>query len=98
MNDIYRLPGSVFNDDNVHIVLTGFDMLMLKSYYSPELRSGMTRGQVAQALPRILNRINPAGKGRAAKFATRTPKAWSQVIQSALGPGSTTSQRIADGN
>ena len=98
LNDLYRLPDSVFNDDNVHTVLTGFDMMMLKAYYSPELRSGMTRGQVAQALPRILNRINPAGNGRAAKFATRTPKAWSQAIQSALGPGSTTSQRIAAGN
>ena len=75
LNDLYRLPDSVFNDDNLHTVLTGFDMMMLKAYYSPELRSGMTRGQVSQALPHILNRINPAGNGRAAKFATRTPKA-----------------------
>ncbi|MCO4840918.1 MAG: DUF2927 domain-containing protein, partial [Rhodobacteraceae bacterium] len=65
LNDLYRLPDSVFNDDNVHTVLTGFDMMMLKAYYSPELRSGMTRGQVSQALPQILNRINPAGNGRA---------------------------------
>ena len=98
LNDLYRLPDSVFNDDNVHTVLTGFDMMMLKAYYSPELRSGMTRGQVSQALPHILNRINPAGNGRAAKFATRTPKAWAQAVQTALGPGSKTSQRITAAN
>jgi hypothetical protein len=98
LNDLYRLPDSVFNDDNVHTVLTGFDMMMLKAYYSPELRSGMTRGQVARVLPKVLNRINPAGNGRAAQFATRTPKAWSQAIQTALGPGSSTSQRISAAN
>ena len=68
--------------------------MMLKAYYSPELRSGMTRGQVSQALPHILYGINPAGNGRAAKFATRTLKAWAQAVQTALGPGSKTSQRI----
>ena len=91
LNDLYRLPDSVFNDDNVHTVLTGFDMMMLKAYYSPELRSGMTRGQISQALPHILNRINPAKNGRAAKFATGTAKAWVQAVQTALGPGSKSS-------
>ena len=98
MNDLYRLPYSVFNDDNVHTVLTGFDMMMLKAYYSPELRSGMTRGQVSQALPLIPNRIKPAGNGRAAKFATRAPKVWAQAVQTALGPDSKTSQRISAAN
>ena len=74
LNDLYRLPDSVFNDDNVHTVLTGFDMMMLKAYYSPELRSGINRGQVVQVLPRVFNRINQDGNGRAAKFPTRTPK------------------------
>ena len=63
-------------------------MMMLRAYYSPELRSDMTRGQVSQALPHILNRINPAGNSRTAKFATRTPKAWPQAVQTALGSGS----------
>jgi hypothetical protein len=91
LNDLYRLPDSVFNDDDVHTVLKGFDMMMLKAYYSPELRSGMTRGQVSQALPHILNGINPAGNGRAAK-------ARAQAVQTALGPGSKTSQRITAAN
>ncbi len=85
LNDLYRLPDSVFNDDNVHTVLTGFDMLILRTYYDPALRSGMTRGQVASALPSVLARTNPRGANRAARFATRTPKAWSKAIQTALG-------------
>jgi len=95
LNDLYRLPDSVFNDDNVHTVLTGFDMMMLKAYYSPELRSGMTRGQVANRLPAIFARINPRGENLPAKYATRTPRAWSQAVQTALGPGATTAQRRA---
>ncbi len=30
LNDLYRLSNSVFNDDNFHSVLTGFDMEMLR--------------------------------------------------------------------
>ncbi|MGC1496686.1 MAG: DUF2927 domain-containing protein [Sulfitobacter sp.] len=85
LNDLYRLPDSVFNDDNVHTVLTGFDMLILRAYYDPALRSGMSRGQVAAALPGILSRINPRGNNKAARFPTRTPRAWSRAIQTALG-------------
>jgi len=58
LNDLYRLPQSVFNDDNVHTVLTGFDMLILRAAYAPELQSGMTREQVAARLPAILDRLN----------------------------------------
>ncbi|KIN60876.1 DUF2927 domain containing protein [Sulfitobacter noctilucae] len=85
LNDLYRLPDSVFNDDNVHTVLTGFDMLILRTYYDPALRSGMTRGQVAAALPAVLARTNPAGIARPARFATRTPREWSKAVQTALG-------------
>lgn len=88
LNDLYRLPDSVFNDDNVHTVLTGFDMMMLRAYYAPELRSGMSRGQVAGQLPGIFARINPGGINKPAKFATRTPLAWKQAIETALGSGS----------
>ena len=98
LNDLYRLPDSVFNDDNVHTVLTGFDMMILRAYYSPELRSGMTRGQVRQALPRIFSRINPRGDSLQAKSASRTPRAWSQAVQRALGPGSTSKERRIAGD
>ena len=66
LNDLYRLPDSVFNDDNVHTVLTGFDMLILRATYAPELHSGMTEGQVAAKLPALLARLNPAGTHRPA--------------------------------
>lgn len=85
LNDLYRLPDSVFNDDNVHTVLTGFDMMILRAYYDPALRSGMSRGQVTAALPAIFARINPRGNGRAGRYATRTPRAWSKAVQTALG-------------
>jgi len=62
LNDLYRLPDSVFNDDNIHAVLTGFDKLVLRAYYSPELRNGMTRGEAAVRLPALLARLNPAGQ------------------------------------
>lgn len=93
LNDLYRLPDSVFNDDNVHTVLTGFDMLMLRTYYSPRLHNGMSRGQVAATLPHILRDINPRGETASANFATRTPIQWKRAIESALGPASTRGER-----
>ena len=71
LNDLYRLPDSVFNDDNVHTVLTGFDMMILRAFYDPALKSGMSRGQVANALPGIFARINPGGTSTRPRFATR---------------------------
>ena len=73
LNDLYRLPDSVFNDDNVHTVLTGFDMLILRAYYAPELRNGMSEAQVRKALPGILARINPAGNRPVRQNASPTP-------------------------
>lgn len=87
LNDLYRLPDSVFNDDNFHAVLTGFDMLVLRAIYAPELRSGMTEPEVAARLPALLARLNPAGerRGRPAPPA-ETPRDWVQAIETALGP------------
>jgi hypothetical protein len=61
LNDLYRLPDSVFNDDNFHAVLTGFDMLILRTYYDAELSNGMTRAEVSARLPAVLARLNPGG-------------------------------------
>ncbi|KZY34632.1 hypothetical protein A3731_18660, partial [Roseovarius sp. HI0049] len=93
LNDLYRLPDSVFNDDNVHAVLTGFDMLILRAYYSPDLRAGMTRQQVASRLPAILTRLNPRGDSLPPRALGPTPRAWVRAIQTALGPGATSGQR-----
>lgn len=87
LNDLYRLQDSVFNDDNFHAVLTGFDMLILRSYYDPALRSGMTRAEVAAVLPGVLARLNPAGERGATLSAQPSPRAWVDAIETALGPG-----------
>ncbi|WP_299504933.1 DUF2927 domain-containing protein [uncultured Roseobacter sp.] len=93
LNDLYRLPNSVFNDDNVHTVLTNFDMLILRATYAPELKSGMSRDAVARRLPAIFARINPRGQTGPRPRPDRTPQEWSNAIQTALGPGANRSTR-----
>ncbi len=93
VNDLYRLADSVFNDDNFHTVLTGFDMLILRAYYSPELSSGMTREQVAARLPGLLARLNPSG-GMGYPVATSpTPRSWKAAIETALSANESGTQR-----
>ncbi|MEH7826544.1 DUF2927 domain-containing protein [Gemmobacter denitrificans] len=96
LNDLYQLSDSVFNDDNFHTVLTGFDMLVLRLHYSPGLRNGMTRDEVAAALPGLLARMNPGGAGGGATHdGGRTPQAWIRAMETALGGGGTGSARKA---
>ena len=94
LNDLYRLPGSVFNDDDVHSALTGFDMLVLRIQYAPELRSGMTREEVADRLPAILRRVNPQGGRVAPQLAQETPKPWIGTVKSALAPRTGSRRRV----
>jgi hypothetical protein len=70
-------------------------MLILRATYSPALRSGMSRTEVAARLPRILSTLNPAGDGIPGRPQIGTPRAWIDAIQTALGPGSSTAQREA---
>ncbi|MGJ8584705.1 MAG: DUF2927 domain-containing protein [Marinosulfonomonas sp.] len=83
VNDLYQLTDSIFNDDNFRNVLTGFDMMVLRAYYDPELHSGMTRSEVAARLPAILQRINPEGR-TGFSSATSTPRPWIMQIETAL--------------
>ncbi|MFV0360521.1 MAG: DUF2927 domain-containing protein [Tropicimonas sp.] len=95
LNDLYRLPDSVFNDDNFHTVLTGFDMLMLRVTYDGALTNGMTRDQVAAALPAVLDRLNPGGRRAGTAAASETPRAWVDEIEYALGPRGSERRRKA---
>lgn len=95
LNDLYRLPDSVFNDDNIHAVLTGFDMLILRAYYAPELRSGMTEAQVADRLPRILARLNPSGQRSGGRIPSSTSREWIRSMETALGDTAPESSRRA---
>ncbi|WP_425450622.1 DUF2927 domain-containing protein [Roseicyclus mahoneyensis] len=95
LNDLYRLDDSVFNDDNFHAVLTGFDMLILRAYYDDAIRSGMTRAEVAAVLPGILARLNPRGEGVGGPVdQSPTPRAWIEAIETALGPGTRAPERV----
>ncbi|MGB7270548.1 MAG: DUF2927 domain-containing protein [Albidovulum sp.] len=93
LNDLYRLPDTIFNDDNIHSTLTGFDMLVLRATYAPELRPGMSRSAVEAALPGILARLNPAGQ-RPGYFAAPTPRAYGDAIARALGPRASATGRV----
>ncbi|WP_457645903.1 DUF2927 domain-containing protein [Profundibacter sp.] len=96
LNDLFRLPDSIFNDDNYQSILTGFDMLMLRTYYAPELHNGTTRQQAAIALPRILARLNPAGEFASGRGpAGATPKNWETAMRQAITPSNSHSARRA---
>ena len=95
VNDVYRLPTSIFNDDNFHAVLTGYDMLMLRVTYDPELRTGMTRQQVAQRLPDILYRLNPRGGAGGIAPPPVQLGAWDRAIAQATSPRGSASRKLA---
>ena len=95
LNDLYRLPDSVFNDDNFNAVLTGFDMLILRAYYDDRIQSGMTRGEVAEALNEILPRLNPRGGPVRRVGGSPTPREWINAMERALGPDAPDAVRIS---
>ena len=94
LNDLYRLPDSTFNDDNMHPILTGYDMLILRLTYAPELHSGMTPAQVQARLPGLLARMNPQGQSIAPRNPRPTPRQWTDAVARALGPGSSPAMRL----
>lgn len=93
LNDLYHLPDSVFNDDNMHAVLTGFDMLILRVTYAPELRSGMSPPEVMTLVPGILARLNPGGARGDGRQVTPTTRDWIGAMTVALGAGSSPAVR-----
>ena len=94
VNDMFRLTDSVFNDDDFHSVLTGFDMTVLRAVYAPELQTGMTRAEVGARLPAILARINPAGERTGAGYRRATPDGWRDQILTALDGRKSRDRRI----
>jgi hypothetical protein len=94
LNDLYRLPDSVFNDDNFQSVLTDFDMLMLRLHYAPALSNGMTRAEVAARLPGLVAALNPGGAYPGSWTRPDTPRAWTDAVKTALGPRSPEAARL----
>lgn len=93
LNDLYRLPFTVFNDDNMNTILTQFDMTILRATYAPELQTGMSAQEVADALPAILARVHPAGAREAADPAPVSTREWSRAIERAVSPRSSDGAR-----
>lgn len=83
LNDLYRLSDSVFNDDNFHSVLTGFDMDILRLTYSPTLASGMSRTDVAARL------------GASPGAPSGNPADWTRAIEASLGRNGSVASRKA---
>ena len=96
LNDLYHLPDSVFNDDNFHTVLTGFDMLILRAYYAPELQSGMNEAEAARRLPALMARLNPGGEGRGGSLKTIAPRAWVAAVEQSFGVRGGSSRAAAE--
>ncbi|MCH8466740.1 MAG: DUF2927 domain-containing protein [Roseinatronobacter sp.] len=85
LNDLYRIGETVWNDDNFQTALTGFDMLVLRVWYHPSLRPGMSRDEVATRLPAILAQLNPRGaRSRLPLDPVPTPRIWTDSIEGAL--------------
>lgn len=84
VNDLYRLPDSVFNDDNIHLELTEFDLMMLRVLYSNDLPAGAGRDEVAALLPGILARYNPRGRDLPSQPSGAEPAGWKRALETAL--------------
>lgn len=95
LGDFYRLTDSVFNDDNIHSVLTPFDMLTLRLTYAPELHSGMTRDEVTRALPALLLRLNPKGGAVRPLPPDPTPPDWTAAITTTISAAPLPQRRAA---
>lgn len=93
LNDLYRLPDSVFNDDNVQSILTGFDMLMLRATYAPEVQPGMSESAIAAVLPGVMARLNPDGQ-RPGYPAAPTLRVFGDAIADALGRQAASAGRL----
>lgn len=96
LNDLFRLPDSVFNDDNFHAVLTGFDMLMLRVHYDPSLHSGMTEAEVASRLPAILARQNPRGEAIGGAPKQISPRSWIAAVQKTFSANGSANRGAAE--
>ena len=93
LNDLYRLPAYVFNDDNIHGVLTSFVMRILRAYNDQDLRNGMSRGEVAARIHPILAQLNPSGERSDGVPLNDTSRDWITNIETALANGANPTQR-----
>jgi len=94
VNDLYRVPSTVFNDDNVHNALTDYDFLILKALYSDALQTGMSPAAVQSRLPALFARLNPAGNRNGGAVA-REDRRWKTLIETAMNSTNPRPARIS---
>ncbi len=70
-------------------------MLILRVLYQPELRSGMSRDEVAARLPALFRRENPKGRGVPAGERYPESRAWGSAIEVALSQRADREDRVA---
>ncbi|WP_339107390.1 DUF2927 domain-containing protein [Thioclava sp. GXIMD4216] len=87
LNDLYRIPDSVWNDDNFVSTLTRHDMTILRAWYDPALHSGMSQPEVMAALPAVLSRINPSGGQFSRVLSDPTPRSYEDAVNRAMASG-----------
>ncbi|MFO1209956.1 MAG: DUF2927 domain-containing protein [Amaricoccus sp.] len=93
-NDLYRLPDSIWNDDNFYGMATTFDMTILRALYQPEFHSGMTKPEAAAVLPRVLYRVNPPGRRLPPRPRHPESRAWATAIEEALARDAPRDKRL----
>ena len=94
-NDLYRLPDSIWNDDNFYGMATPFDMTDPAGDLPARDHSGMSRAEVAAVLPRVLDRVNPKGRGLPRQPRQPESRAWATAIEAALSRDAPRQKRLA---
>lgn len=96
-NDLYGLGPSIFNDDAAHLWPTKLDYLFLRTLYSPELKTGMSRSETRAAARIALDRLNPQGIGAPSlpAFSDARVRDWPLQIRTAFDRTKSRSARIA---
>ena len=87
LNDLFRLPFSVFNDYNLHTILTSYDMTILRMTYDRRLVTGMNVEQVMAALPVIVAQANKQVAQGQGQLVSDSSESWRRALNRSLQPG-----------
>ena len=95
-NDLYGLGPSIFNDDAAHIWPTRLDFLMLSVLYAPEMQTGLNRRETRDRALRVLDRLNPDGRGAPPlpRLLTREMADWAETMREAFDRSRPVRKRI----
>ena len=81
--DFYYLAQSSFNDDQMHLWPTAFDLLVLRVLYDDRLRPGMSRDEVERQARTVLDEIHASGRTATSRVTLVSDPAWETRFQRA---------------